>query len=99
MPEALYELYNLRCRLDVKLEADSGNLLADNADVTGTPVTFNKAFKDVNSIVATARGIVELKVVVDFVDIPNPTGFSVYVFDSAGARVDATVSWVARGVI
>lgn len=95
---ALYQLWNLRARLDVKLEIDSGNIEAEAADVGGTVVTFNKAFRDVNSITVSALSSVELKVVYDFVDIPNPTFFKVLVFDTAGARVDATVSWKARGV-
>ncbi len=97
--EALYQLYNLTCRLNVKQEIDSGNALADSTDVSGTPVGFNKDFKDINSLTATALGTTELKVIVDFVDIPNPTGFSVYVFDAAGARADATIYWKARGVV
>jgi hypothetical protein len=98
-PGSLYRLWNLRARLDVRQEIDSGNILADEADPTGTPVTFNKAFLDINSITVSVDSTVELFAVYDFVDVPNPTGFSVYVFDSSGNRVTATVSWKARGVM
>jgi len=97
--EALYQLYNLVCRLNVKQEMDSGNVDADSADVGGTAVGFNKSFKDVNSITGTALGTTELKVIIDFTDVPNPTGFFVYVFDASGTRASATVYWKARGVI
>lgn len=96
--EALYQLWNLRARLDVKLEIDSGTVEAESADVGGTVVLFNKAFRDVNSITVSALSTTELQVVYDFIDIPNPTFFKVLVFDSTGTRVDATVSWKARGV-
>jgi hypothetical protein len=96
--EALLQLYNLRARLDVKYEMDSGVVEAEATDVSGTPVLLNKPFKDVDSITLSVESITEQKAVYDFVDIPNPTGFSVYVFDAAGVRVDATVSWIVRGV-
>lgn len=96
---ALYQLFNLTVRLNVKQEVDSGSVLANDTDVSGTVVAFNKAFKDVDSITATALGTTEVKVVVSFTDVPNPTGFSVYAFNAAGARVDATVYWKARGVV
>lgn len=96
--EALVQLYNLRARLDVKYEMDSGVVEAEAVDVSGTPVVFNKAFKDVDSIALSVNDTVERKVIYDFVDVPNPTGFTVYVFNAAGARVDATVSWIARGI-
>lgn len=33
----------------------------------------------------------------DFDDVANPTGFKVYLYDSAGARCSGTVSWTAEG--
>lgn len=97
--QALYKLWNFRARLDVKLEIDSGNIEADELDVGGTFVAFNKAFKDINSITVSALSTTEIVAIYDFVDVPNPTGFYVYAFDTAGNRVTATVSWKARGVL
>jgi hypothetical protein len=34
----------------------------------------------------------------DFVDVANPTYFTILCFDSAGRRVDATVGWKVRGI-
>lgn len=96
---SLIEYYNLTVRLDVKKAVDSGVIVAVSTDPTGTPVTFNKAFKDVDSVVATVQEVNNFIVVVDFVDVPNPTGFSVYVYNVAGVRVTKTVYWVARGII
>lgn len=96
---SLIEYYNLTVRLDVKKAVDSGVVVAVSTDVSGTPVLFNKAFKDVDSVVATVQEVANFQVVVDFVDVPNPTGFSVYVFNAAGTRVTKTVYWVARGII
>jgi hypothetical protein len=96
---SLIEYYNLTVRLDVKKAVDSGVVVAVSTDVSGTPVLFNKSFKDIDSIVATVQEVNNFQVVIDFVDIPNPTGFSVYVFNAAGTRVTKTVYWVARGII
>ena len=95
---SLTQLLSLQVRLDVKQLTDSGEIAAVSTDVGGTVVTLNKAFKDIDSIVATVKQTVRREVVVDFVDTPNPTTFKVLVFDSAGARVSDTVYWVARGV-
>lgn len=98
--KALAMFYNLSETLDVKREIDSGNINALASDATGTVVTFNKAFKDVDSITVTATKSIEpLTIIYDFVDIPNPTFFKVLVFNSTGVRVDALVSWKARGIV
>jgi len=85
--------------LDVKRELDSGNIDVSHSDVSGTPVTFNKTFKDIDSITLTPNSTTLVIVVFDFTDVPNPTGFSIYAFNSSGTRVDANVSWKARGIV
>jgi len=55
-------------------------------------------FVDVESIQVTPKGTGAVNAVYDFVDAPNPTDFSVYLFDSAGARVSGDFSWTTRGV-
>lgn len=96
---ALIRMSNLTMNLQVKREDDGGEVDALAADVGGTSVSFNKLFKDIDKVTATAKSTVPLTVVVDFVDIPDPTGFSVYVFDDTGVRVDNRVEWHARGVV
>ena len=96
----LMKLTNLIVTIAVKRENDGGEEIADAGDVLGTPVTFNKDFKDIESITCTVKTPQEpYVVVVDFADVPNPTGFNVFVFDSAGIRVTKTIEWKARGVV
>jgi hypothetical protein len=98
--KALIELYNLTVLLNVKRENDGGDLNALATDVSGTPVLFNKAYKDVESITVTVKETtVPYIAIYDFLDAPNPTGFKVYVYNTAGARVSKTVSWKARGIV
>lgn len=91
---------NLQILLDVKREVDSGEVTALSTDVNGTTVTFNKPFKDVDSITVTPTKQVEpLEAIYEFVDVPNPTTFKVFVFDSTGNRITSLVSWKARGIV
>lgn len=95
---ALLEFYGLVAKLNVKTEVDSGSVIADEDDVGGTVVLFNKDFKDINSITLAAESTTPVKPVYDFVDIPNPVSFKVLAFNDAGARVTILVSWKARGI-
>lgn len=98
--EALMELFNLVISLNVKRENDGGEIEADETDVGGTEVLFNKDFKDVESITATAKSVTEpYVVIIDFNDVPDPDGFNVYVFDTTGNRVTKTIEWKARGIV
>lgn len=95
-----FGLYNNHTlQLDSKLKSDAGNATVVTAS-TGITVTFNKTFVDITSITAQAMGdgTVPLTTVIDFVDIPNPTQFTVYIFNSVtGAKLTGTVSWNAKG--
>lgn len=95
----IFLVSNLRYRADVKQATDSGSVNAVATDVNGTPVTFNKAFKDINSITLTVDSVEPITAIFAFTDTPNPTGFSVFAFDSTGNRVSYPVDWKARGLI
>ena len=95
--EALYQMYNLQLRLDIKHTVDGGTVSVNAADVGGTVVFFNKPFRDVDSITVTAKASVEQNAIYDFVDIPNPPSFKILLFNTAGARINGIVSWKARG--
>lgn len=97
--KSLMEVFNVRISLDVKRENDGGDFVALATDVGGTKIFFNKPFKDVESITATADAIEPLTVIYDFVDIPDPKFFYVYVLDSTGNRVTYLISWKARGIV
>lgn len=96
---ALAEFSMIQITLDVKREIDSGFVIALATDPNGTHVTFNKPFKDIDSVTCTADSIEPIDVIYDFLDVPNPTGFQVYAMDTTGNRVTYLVSWKARGVV
>lgn len=93
---ALY--YTLQCLLNVHREQDGGQASVFAADAGGTVVTFNKAFKAIDSITLTPVNTVEQKAIYDFAFPPNPTSFKILLFNAAGARIDGTVTWLARGI-
>jgi hypothetical protein len=90
-------LTGLHVSTGLKLQDDAGSGVASSADVTGTPVVFNKDFIDIVSIVVTPLSTTARFAVYDFADVPDPTGFSVYLFDINGNRVSGNFSWTARG--
>ena len=87
----------LNIRLDAKQIEDFGTVSAVSTDTTGTVVSFGKPFVAVTAIHVDAQGTTSLTAVYDFVSVPNPTSFKVYLFNSAGTRVSGTVSWTAKG--
>jgi hypothetical protein len=96
---SLSYVFNLQARLDVKEITDSGEVQANASDPNGTPVTFNKTFRDVRAITVSLKNPTSNYIVTfDFQDVPNPTGFKVYVWNTSGTRVSATVNWIVRGV-
>lgn len=94
----LAELQQLSVRLHTKRKTDEGMGTANSGDSGGTTVNFNISFVDVQSIVVSPKGTSDVKAVYDFTDTPNPTSFSVYLFDNTGSRVSGDFSWAARGV-
>ena len=95
----LAEFYNVTISLSVKRDMDSGRASVFAAHVGGTEVLFNKAFRDVESITLTSEGSADRNAIYDFVDVPNPTGFKILLFNTSGVRVDGIVSWKARGIV
>lgn len=97
---AFCEISDLTINIEVKRENDGGSIAALLTDVGGTEVLFTKSFKDVESITVSVESTTEPFITIfDFVDIPNPVSFFVYVFDTTGNRVSKTVKWKARGIV
>jgi hypothetical protein len=96
---SLMELYNFIISLIVKREVDGSDASVFAADVGGTVINFIKPFKSVESITVSSKATVQQQIVYDFAGGINPTSFKVLLYDAAGARIDGTVSWKARGVI
>lgn len=83
-------------RLDVKLKEDSGMATVTVA-ADGVAITFNTSFADIISIQVSAAGTALKTAIYDFTDTPNPTGFTAYLFDDAGAKTTGVISWTAKG--
>lgn len=96
---ALLRLFSFIVSLAVKRENDGGEAEVFAADTGGTVVEFNKAFKFIESITVTPLDTVYRSVTYDFAGGVDPTEFSVLLWNSAGSRVDGTISWKARGVM
>lgn len=98
--KAVMDFYNFEIAVSTKEEMDSGEVSAISTDVNGTVVTFNKPFRDVNSITESVKSTTEQFTVIHrFTDIPNPTQFTVFVYDTSGIRVSKVVNWKARGIV
>lgn len=98
MAEALYQMYNLKLRLDIKHGVDGGTVYVDSiTNPGGTVVLFNKEFKDVDSITVTSQGPVERNAIYDFLDVPNPVSFKILLYNATGGPAAGNVSWKARG--
>lgn len=93
----LLAVSRINIRLNSKLKTDSGQGTANSADSTGTQVNFNVDFVDVQSISVQAVGTTARYAIYDFVDVPYPTNFKVYLYDTDGNRVSGNFTWNARG--
>ena len=97
----LVYVYTYTIRVDVKREVDSGivDVYASDYGSGGTVTYFNKSFKDVKSITISQDQTIPGYAIPNFTDIPNPTFFQIIYFDNTGNVRDATVRWMARGVV
>lgn len=92
------DLTTLNIRLDAKVKNDGGTVYADAADVGGTQVNFNVPFVDVAAVNGNYLGLtLGVDFLIDFTDVPNPTGFKVLLYNSVGSRISGNVSWSAKG--
>lgn len=92
-------LKSVNLSLRLKRKTDEGQGVASSSDASGTVVNFNVPFVDVESLNVTPQssGGSAISAVVDFVDVPNPTSFKVYLFNSSGTRVSGNFYWTVRG--
>lgn len=90
----------LRLRLDAKTIRDQGQDSVTDA-TNGKVVSFNKSFVDIKSITVTAAYNASYPVlaVYDFVDTPNPTEFTAYLYRvDTGAKVTGDFRWEVSGI-
>jgi hypothetical protein len=90
------QISGLNVKVANKLKTDSGTFAVTNAAV-GVFVPFNVAFLDADTPLVQPGGTTPLVPVVDFSDVPNPTGFTVYLYNQSGVKVTGSGSWTARG--
>lgn len=97
----LYKISNINLRLDLKQKTDAGTGIVTATG--GTTVYFSPSvnFLDVDSITVTpkAQGTTPVIAIYDFNDVPNPTSFTVYLYNaSTGVELSSgEFSWNARG--
>lgn len=85
-------------KLDKKITTDVGRATVSSSDPTGTFIPFNIQFLDTFKPAFRFYGTQNVDVVIDHQDIPNPTGFEVYVFDAdTGVRLSGEGSWSVDG--
>jgi hypothetical protein len=94
--ESLAFLHGLRCSVSTQLVLDSGTGFADSADTTGTTITINKTYTQINSITLTSNSVQPIILIYDNV---TTNSFDVYAFDTSGNRVDCDFGWKVRGII
>lgn len=94
----LIGLNPLTYTLDVKIKTTQGVVTAASGDAGGTSVDITGIFIDVQAITLTPLSTTAKHPTYDFTDAPNPTSFSVYLWDAAGARASGDVSYTVRGV-
>lgn len=94
----LMDISRLNLLLAMKEITDGGRVYLNAADADGTWIPFNKAFLDVQSITHGAEGSTPMYVGHTLEDVPNPTGFRMFGWDTAGTRKSGWVSWGAKGV-
>jgi len=106
--DAMIALSNVRVVLNVKRELDGNNIFCRASDVNGTlvqlPGDFSqghgmKTFRDIDTITLDAKAETPITAIYDFLDVPDPTGFRIFCFDSAGQRADSLVSWKVKGIV
>ncbi|NKI97537.1 phage tail protein [Rhizobacter sp. SG703] len=93
----LIRIASLDVKLSNKLKTDSGRFVITNASA-GVAVPFAVDFIDADTPLCQANGTTALLPIVDFLDVPKPSGFTVYLLNpQTGQKVTGSGSWTARG--
>lgn len=87
----------LRVRATANEITESGSSTVTDAP-SGKTISFAKAFADVATIQVTPIGTTAAIATYDFADIPNPTEFTVYLFDAAGNKTTGSFAYLVSGV-
>ena len=109
--ESLVIVEGIRIRLNVKIKKDSGRVIVPGSGVItmsfvsvfSTPKlsTEVRSFIDVQNITTTAKagpGGTLRHAIYDFVDVPNPATFDIYLYNAAGVPIGGEVGWQVEGI-
>lgn len=92
------KIENLEVRLDAKIIREAGFDTVSNA-VSGKVVTFTKNFADIRDIqVSVKKGGDAVFGLYDFVDTPNPTSMTIFLYDETLTLVTGDFSWSVSGI-
>ena len=94
----IMDIISCAVKLEMKQKTFEGTATCLSTDSGGTPVDITGKFSDVSSIQVTPLSTSSVVAVYDFLDAPNPTTFKILLFNSSGARVGGTASYILRGV-
>lgn len=86
-----------KIKISTKRISEAGKNEVTDA-VNGKVIFFTKSFADIESITVSPKGTSSLVAVYDFVDIPNPANFTIYLFDSIGNRATGPFSYAVEGI-
>jgi hypothetical protein len=93
-------VYSSKITLILKKLEESGAGTVSNA-ANGAVITFITPFVDVSTIVVSPLydAAKRIHAVYDFSDVPNPTTFTVYLYDEVtGAKTTGSFSYLVKGV-
>jgi len=83
---------------NLKLDGEA-TIVSATADF-GQRIYFTKNFIDINSITVTPKAQQDgITAIYDFLDVPYPKSFIVYLLDINGNKVNGDFSWTVRGFI
>jgi hypothetical protein len=98
-PSGMVQVSQINMQIGVTTRQDSGFAIVSGSDADGTFIPYNLDFVDVIQVNATAQANSGRTATARWQDIPNPTGFYAYMFDSDGNRASGTIGWSASGVV
>lgn len=90
----LLRVTGLNIKLSIKQRLDGGS---GSAAIGGTAVNFNYPFIEADTPSVQPQGTSPLIPVVIYSGVPNPTGFTVKIYNLSGTEVGGPFSWNVRG--
>lgn len=94
----LVKITGLNIKLAIKQRTDSGTAVYDKAATDAQNfVSFTYPFLYADTPIVQANNTTAITAVVVYVNAPNPTGFSVRLYNRSGTPTSSSYSWSVRG--